>query len=505
MNIRDAKIEIMNALKVYFRKDSEGRYLCPAVRQRPILLMGPPGIGKTAIMEQAAREAGVGLVAYTMTHHTRQSAIGLPHIETRIYQGRETVVTEYTLSEIVASVYDCMERTGVREGILFLDEINCVSETLVPVMLQFLQNKTFGNHRIPDGWLIAAAGNPPEFNPSVREFDIVTLDRVRRIEIQPDLAVWLDYARERQVHGAVISYLSIRDGHFCQVRQTPDGAAFVTPRGWEDLSVLIAGYEALGLPFSQSQAGQFLQDEEIARAFAGYYRLYQKFGEAYGIPEILDGSLEDFSGKIAMAQSGEMDERFSVVNLVLDRLNGLFSQYEQADREVSALHQALGSLKLFLQGKMDFSVFEEFVQGRREALEVKCAAGLLEEEERRLEAWVLRRLEDFSATLRAEFIRDVDQGFERVRELFEEDAARRRKIAENVGAQLNRAFAFLEECFGDGQEMILFVSALARLDRAMDFVAVHGCEPFLKYGKRLIFQEREAELREACREVLGTD
>ena len=199
MNIRDAKIEIMNALKVYFRKDSEGRYLCPAVRQRPILLMGPPGIGKTAIMEQAAREAGVGLVAYTMTHHTRQSAIGLPHIETRIYQGRETVVTEYTLSEIVASVYDCMERTGVREGILFLDEINCVSETLVPVMLQFLQNKTFGNHRIPDGWLIAAAGNPPEFNRSVREFDIVTLDRVRRIESLTSRSGWITRGRGRSM------------------------------------------------------------------------------------------------------------------------------------------------------------------------------------------------------------------------------------------------------------------------------------------------------------------
>ena len=40
--------------------------------------MGPPGIGKTQVMEQAARECGVALVAYTITHHTRQSAVGLP-------------------------------------------------------------------------------------------------------------------------------------------------------------------------------------------------------------------------------------------------------------------------------------------------------------------------------------------------------------------------------------------------------------------------------------------
>ena len=59
-------------------KDKYGAYEIPPVRQRPVLLMGPPGIGKTQIMEQAAAEAGVGLVAYTITHHTRQSAVGLP-------------------------------------------------------------------------------------------------------------------------------------------------------------------------------------------------------------------------------------------------------------------------------------------------------------------------------------------------------------------------------------------------------------------------------------------
>ena len=145
MNIQEAKQEIKNALLVYHRKDAQGNYRYPLVRQRPIFLVGPPGIGKTAIMEQAAAECGAGLVAYTITHHTRQSAIGLPRIVSRSYGGQQMSITEYTLSEIVASVYDCMERTGKCEGILFIDEINCVSETLAPTMLQFLQNKSFGN------------------------------------------------------------------------------------------------------------------------------------------------------------------------------------------------------------------------------------------------------------------------------------------------------------------------------------------------------------------------
>lgn len=61
-----------------------------------------------------------------------------------------------------------------KRGYFLSDEINCVSETLAPTMLQLLQNKQFGNHRIPDGWILVAAGNPAAYNKSVREFDIAT-------------------------------------------------------------------------------------------------------------------------------------------------------------------------------------------------------------------------------------------------------------------------------------------------------------------------------------------
>ena len=160
MNIQEAKEEIAHTLRAYLQKGEDGEYLFPAAHQRPIVLMGPPGVGKTAIMEQVASERGVALVAYAMTHHTRQSAIGLPKIVEKTYGGVPVTVTEYTMSEIIASVYDAMESSGNREGILFLDEINCVSETLAPTMLQFLQNKTFGSHRLPEGWVVVAAGNP---------------------------------------------------------------------------------------------------------------------------------------------------------------------------------------------------------------------------------------------------------------------------------------------------------------------------------------------------------
>ena len=145
MNIAQAKEEIKHSVEAYLKKDAKGNYRIPVIRQRPILMMGPPGIGKTQIMEQIAEECGIGLVAYTITHHTRQSAVGLPMIEHMNYEGQQFAVTEYTMSEIIAGIYRLMKETGKKEGILFIDEINCVSETLTPAMLQFLQCKTFGN------------------------------------------------------------------------------------------------------------------------------------------------------------------------------------------------------------------------------------------------------------------------------------------------------------------------------------------------------------------------
>ena len=64
MNIKRAKNEIKDAIEAYLLKDEYGNYLIPEIRQRPLLLMGPPGIGKTQIMEQIARETKINPTFY---------------------------------------------------------------------------------------------------------------------------------------------------------------------------------------------------------------------------------------------------------------------------------------------------------------------------------------------------------------------------------------------------------------------------------------------------------
>ncbi len=318
MNITRAKQYVLDTVRAYTQVDEDGMNLIEPRLQRPLFLIGPPGIGKTAIISQVARELGIGMVAYSMTHHTRQSALGLPVIEHRSYKDFDYDASEYTMSEIIASIYEYMRKTGLERGILFLDEVNCVSETLYPSMLQFLQFKTFGAHAVPDGWVIACAGNPPEFNRSVHEFDVATLDRLRKIEIEPDLDAWRAYAADAGVHASITTFLETQPDLFYRIESRPGAKSFVTARGWDDLGRMIALNERLDIPVDRELVEQFVQDPEIAEKFSMYYELFRKYQSDYQVPSILDGTCD--AEIVDRAHDAQLDERMALLGLIIDVL-----------------------------------------------------------------------------------------------------------------------------------------------------------------------------------------
>ena len=476
MNIAEAKEQIKNAMRAYFTRDEYGNFVIPPQAQRPVFLMGPPGIGKTAIMSEIASELGVGLLSYSMTHHTRQSALGLPLISKKNYGGSEYDVTEYTMSEIIASVYDMMDEGGISEGILFLDEINCVSETLTPTMLQFLQYKTFGKHAVPGGWIVVTAGNPPEYNRSAREFDIVTWDRLKRIDIEPDYPAWKEYAWKKGVHASVLTYLDAKKESFYKVEAGVDGMSFVTARGWDDLSDMIKLYENLGIRVDLSLISQYLQDKAIAEDFAIYYDLWGKYKSDYRIDAILSGEtpqeIKDRAGR------AEFDERLSLLGLLLENVTSDLRDVTQTQDD---LMQLLGILREVKAGK----AISDAVGETESEMNRKRRRGAMSADEQKSAEFIL-------AFLRKHLREQSD--FEALKSDFDGNVTAMKSAASAAGEKLNNLFGFVEDVWADGQEMLILVTELSASYFAARFISRYGCDAYYRHNEELMFYKRQTDI-----------
>ena len=520
MNIKRAKQEIRDSIEAYLLKDEFGEYRIPAIRQRPILLMGPPGIGKTQIMEQIARECGIALVSYTITHHTRQSAVGLPFIVKKNYGEEEFSVTEYTMSEIISSVYNKMEKTGLKEGILFIDEINCVSETLAPMMLQFLQGKTFGNQKVPEGWVIVTAGNPPEYNKSVREFDVVTLDRIKKIDVEADFDVWKEYAYQQGIHPAVISYLELRRKNFYRVENTVDGKIFATARGWEDLSRLIQVYEILGKTVDREVVSQYIQHRMIAKDFASYLALYYKYRTDYKVEDILKGKWDSITlGKIRTAS---LDEHLSIVSLLNGKLSELFTECYLTDAYLTKLYDYM----VYFREDQDRLTAKNLMEKAEADLEKDKKSELLTKQQERIQKRVVSFFENASGLkiTGSELIESDKTGsdsgpaggrsaaaesedpssnrnYEFVKALFESETEAYENRTDEISLTLQNVFDFMEAAFGDSQEMVAFITELNANYYSLWFIRENGSDQYYRHNKGLLFDDRQKMLLGQMEEV----
>ena len=484
MNITSAKQQVKDTVEAYLQKDDAGLYVIAPSHQRPIFIVGAPGIGKTAIMEQVARELKIGIVSYSMTHHTRQSALGLPRIEHREFEGFEYEASEYTMSEIIAAIYDYMERTGLRTGILFLDEINCVSETLYPSMLQFLQFKTFGKHKVPEGWVIVCAGNPPEYNRSVHEFDIVTLDRLREIDVEPDYAAWKAYASEVGLHPAVTTFLEAKKECFYKVESRPGGGkSFVTARGWEDLAQVIALYEKMGKPVDRELFAQFLHDDEIADQFAVYYALFEKYRSDYQVTAILSGHASEAIEK--RAREARFDERVALMGLLLDALSADCLAALRQEKIALDLRDVLRAAKPeLLAGATIDDALGTRITERERKLARKMESGTASQSAIRKERLVIDLLKDFMRQCSLERATEGDAAFHAVERAYKAEVAKIKPLAASADGKMSCAFDFIEACFGN-REMLVFLAELTTRKTTTQFISHYGNEKYYAHNEEL--------------------
>lgn len=466
MNIQEAKDCVRDAVSAYLDTDAGGSYMIPRARQRPLVVMGAPGLGKTAIMSQVAAELDIGFIGYAMTHHTRQSAIGLPMIENQTFDGNVVPITRYTMSEIIASVYDAIERQGRKQGILFIDEVNCVSETLSAAMLDLLQNKKFGPHRIPDGWVLVAAGNPPEFNSSAREFDIATLDRIRLIEVEADTDVWIRYAMSSGVHDAITYYLQVKPQNLLVIENTPSGPEFATPRAWEDLSMVLKEHDRLGLNVDVNLISQYIRSPDIAAEFKRYLDFHRKYREENDVDAILDGTVEEDTG---LADAGP-EEKLSVISVMIGSLNS--SAEEGMDmRDLCALANGLN------ENSPTSSVTDA-----KKRLFSRLASNITRDEAR-------------SASFCLSALQNLETTSDGIRAFREEVGRRSTACSKTFDARLTNAMEYMKRSFGKGQEPVSLLSGLLGCYCVVMYSDPQG--PLYRYNDEMLSGGHDRRIEEA--------
>lgn len=470
MNILEAKNEIKKTVTIYLDKDEDGRYVVPLERQRPVLLIGAPGIGKTAIMSRIGEELGIGFLSYTMTHHTRQSALGLPFIAEKTFGGKKYSVTEYTMSEIVKDVYDAIERQGKKEGILFLDEINCVSETLAPAMLELLQHKKFGSHEIPRGWVLVAAGNPEEYNKSATELDMVTLDRVKKMEVSPDYDAFALYAVNNGVHESVTFFLSENRDKLFYAERGQTEYEFVTPRGWEDLSYALRAYEKFGYEVTLSLVTEYVRSAEIASSFFRFYNLFGRYRELLSSDDAENGRTESVS-----LEGKPFDERFAVAEILRGKICRIASA-------------AVGSYGNYRAAKEEIDRIRTEEDGKKTAdlYRIKAEDPSVDSVKRKTYKTIVELLCRPSPT-------------EALSEEYENVLAEGKSAEEKI----DRLLAFAEKSLGKRQELTAMLTTLVANEDFVSFLTLFGSDGFYRLNDELLIGPDDSALRKRAADLLS--
>lgn len=326
--------------------------------------------------------------------------------------------------------------------------------------------------------MIVAAGNPPEYNKSVRDFDMVTLDRVRYISIEADYQVWKEYARDVHIHDALLSYLELHPNNFYRVETDVDGMNFVTARGWEDLSSLLKVYEAGELAVTEDVIGEFIHHPDIAEDVYAYLEIYRKYNEDYGISDILSGNVKKSVYKRVF--DADFDERITVVNLLLSGLTVVFSDVARERKMVQLWYEFLKEYRKSQRSTEEqHALYNSAVEQFSKNMEILKESSLILPKE---------------YYIRQDVLKHIKGDFDTVMDDFTEESEKLSTMEDAAGEKLNHAFDFVEDVFSDGQEMLVFVTELTITPEISSFLAENECEKFDIYNEKLMVGSNRTRL-----------
>ena len=459
-------------------KDLQPTCRLAVIQAAPVLFDKRKGLEKAlALIERAVREYAPEVIVFPelfLPGYPYGMNFGFS-VGERTEEGRAEWLRYYENSLVVPGVETAALCAAAREHGIWLS----IGISERDGVTGILQGKTFGNQKVPEGWVIVTAGNPPEYNKSVREFDVVTLDRIKRIDVQPDFEVWKEYAYEQGIHPAVISYLELRRKNFYRMENTVDGRIFATARGWEDLSRLIQVYETLNKEVDREVVYQYIQHPMVAKDFASYLALYNKYKTDYAVEDLLQGKWTPITlGKI---RNASLDEHLSIVGLLNGKLSQLFADCYFMDAYVTKLY---GYMTEYRDNLPEMTLESIYKKAENDFHTAKKSELLTKNEEK-----VFIRTVNF-------FENEISEKatYEKAKTAFAEVADSLETQTEYISQTLQNVFDFMEAAFGDSQEMVAFITELNANYYSLWFIRENGSDQYYRHNKGLLFDNRQKQI-----------
>lgn len=183
----------------------------------PLLIQGAHGVGKSQLLEQAAREMNISCIVRDLSLMEPPDLIGLPYQD----QGR----TKYASPSFLPTE---------GSGLLVFEELNRCEKYMRAPCLQLLTARALNDYPLPAGWLPVAAINPPEEDYEVDVIDPALSSRFVQVRVAPDVDEWLDWASHNGVHPSVMEYVR----NDLSVFNEPCS----NPRAWKYVSDVLTEY-----------------------------------------------------------------------------------------------------------------------------------------------------------------------------------------------------------------------------------------------------------------------
>ncbi|MCH9812931.1 MAG: MoxR family ATPase [Epsilonproteobacteria bacterium] len=236
----------------------------------PVFLWGPPGIGKSSIVAQIAKEKAIEFIDLRLSLLDPTDLRGIPFFDAANHQA------------IWAPASFLPEGTQTK-GILFLDELNAAAPMVQASAYQLILDRKIGEYTLPDGWSIVAAGNRESDRGVVYRMPAPLANRFVHLEMEPNIQDWRDWALKSDIESSIISYIGYRPDALFAFDTSKDSHAFATPRSWAYVSQILRSIPDpdIVMPMIMGAIG-----EELAASYLGFREVADSLPD---INDILEG------------------------------------------------------------------------------------------------------------------------------------------------------------------------------------------------------------------------